>query len=445
MHYDVRDFGARGDGVTDDHLAFQRAMDAMNPISPLVDVRGGAVLLVPAGNYFLSKTLWITHEVQIIGITGHQGKGGYLQFYIDAAGVHQFPGGLPGGVARLLFPRGVTGIRVAYNGSSEQAAGTILRNLALVAEFEEGVDSLEPNPSIIPDPAKPDINFFNEKYLIPKVPNDPSKLGHGISAKLQVVIDNCFVYHFNGNGIHFVAPSAPPEQLNGPRSQYLDLKNPELGDLYLDNSYAVDGKTEYIQGNVIDSRVVDCFIMKNGLNGVYVFGSNSGNLVFDKVHSFGNGRYGFFDSERSAANLYLGCHSQGNLRGGYYHLGSGVEKKVDGTLVYQADASTGAIYIGCYQENAGTRIYAPAIVIGGTLSADGIIESDPNSRVKSCNAIFLIRALRFRTRPPCIVHADQHVLNLLMQSHQPIDSQSYSGDQGRRLRWAGTSSSTGWS
>lgn len=360
----VRDFGAKGDGVTDDWSAFQSALDSMNVSPPLIDMRGGSLLLVPAGNYYLSKTLKITREVQVLGITGHQGKGGYLQFHLNAAGVPQFPSGLPGGVSRLLFPRGVTGIRVAYDGGAEHGAGTMLRNLVLVGEFEEGVDSLDASQPLDP------------KYLIPKVPNDPGKIGHGISAKLQVVIDNCFVYHFNGNGIHFVAPSEPPPEPNG--TQYLDLKNPELGDLYRDNSYVVDGVTKQIQANVIDSRVIDCFVTYNGLNGVYVSGSNSGNLIFDKVHCYGNGRYGFFDSERSAANLYVGCHSQLNLKGGYYHLCSSVEKNADGTLVYQADNTTGAIYIGCYQENEGTRIYAPAIVIGGVLGAEGIIQSDPD-------------------------------------------------------------------
>jgi Pectate lyase superfamily protein len=382
VFYNVRDFGAQGDGRTDDLPAFERALKAMKPIPPLQYVKGGGVLLVPAGNYYLSRTLVLTQEVQLLGISGHQGKGGYLQFYRDAAGVPQFPAGLPGGVSQLLFPRGVTGIRVAYDGSrgQEQGAGSIIRNLVLVGEFEAGVDSLESNQFI-----DPDKKIFNQKYLIPKMPNDPTKIGHGISSKLQVVIDNCFIYHFNGNGIHFVAPAGPPEKPD--RTEWLDFKNPELGNLYLDNAYVVDGLTKQYQGNVIDSRVVDCFVRCNGLNGVYIFGSNSGNLIFDKVHCIQNGRYGFFDSERSAANLYLGCHSQINLKGGYYCLSSGLFKKADGSLEYLPKTDTGSIYIGCYQENDGTRIYAPAMVIGGTLGIDGIILSDSDPDAKSLAGI----------------------------------------------------------
>jgi Pectate lyase superfamily protein len=383
MFYNVRDFGAQGDGRTDDLPAFERALKAMKPILPLQYVKGGGVLLVPAGNYYLSRTLVLTQEVQLLGISGHQGKGGYFQFYRDAAGVPQFPAGLPGGVSQLLFPRGVTGIRVAYDGSrgQEQGAGSIIRNLVLVGEFEAGVDSLEAD------------------RLIPKVPNDPTKIGHGISSKLQVVIDNCFIYHFNGNGIHFVAPAGPPEKPDG--TEWLDFKNPELGNLYLDNAYVVDGLTKQYQGNVIDSRVVDCFVRCNGLNGVYIFGSNSGNLIFDKVHCIQNGRYGFFDSERSATNLYLGCHSQINLKGGYYCLSSGLFKKADGSLEYLPKNDTGSIYIGCYQENKGTRIYWPAMVIGGALGAEGSILSDPDPDAKSLAGI---KGLNFE--PPSVMRTN---------------------------------------
>jgi Pectate lyase superfamily protein len=399
--YNVKDdFGAIGDGKTDDLPAFQQALDAMKSTPPLFESRGGAVLLIPAGSYYLSDTLKITHEVQLLGISGHQGNGGYLKFYRDAAGVPQFPGGLPGGVSQLLFPRGVTGIRVAYDGSrgQEQGSGSIIRNLVLVGEFEDGVDSLEANPFIIPDPNKPDEKFFNQKYLIPKVPNDPTKIGHGISSKLQVVIDNCFIYHFNGNGIHFVAPSAPPPEPDG--TEYLDFKNPELGNLYLDNSYVVDGKIQQFQANIIDSRVTDCFIRSNGLNGVYIFGSNTGNLIFDKVHCLGNGCYGFFDSERSAANLYLGCHSQINLKGGYYHISSAFVRNVDGSIVYQPKNDTGSIYMGCYQENDGTKIYAPAMVIGGALGADGVISSEPDDDVQS------VPGLNIGFYPPSILRTN---------------------------------------
>ncbi len=65
----ARDFGATGDGVTDDTAALQRAIDAAQTT--------GALLLIPAGNYLLTDTLRITAHVRIVG-AGYQGDVGRL-------------------------------------------------------------------------------------------------------------------------------------------------------------------------------------------------------------------------------------------------------------------------------------------------------------------------------------------------------------------------------
>ena len=44
----VADFGSKGDGVTDDGPAFQRALDALAEA-------GGGTLFVPAGHYFIGS------------------------------------------------------------------------------------------------------------------------------------------------------------------------------------------------------------------------------------------------------------------------------------------------------------------------------------------------------------------------------------------------------
>jgi polygalacturonase len=75
MIFNVKDFGAIGDGHHDDSDAFQRALDSMVPkVGVLKDAKGGGVLLVPEGNYYLTKTLWISHRVEILGITGAEGE-----------------------------------------------------------------------------------------------------------------------------------------------------------------------------------------------------------------------------------------------------------------------------------------------------------------------------------------------------------------------------------
>jgi Pectate lyase superfamily protein len=351
MFYDVRNFGAVGDGIHDDWIAFDNALQAMRPTSNM-DVAGGGILLVPAGNYFLSKTLRLTHEVQIIGITGRDGKGGYLKFHVDASGRPIFDS-LPGGVSRLMFPVGTTGIQVALGGSTvpgigprEHAAGSILRNLTLVGA---------------------------ELGTLPP----PNVFGHGISIKANTLIDNCFIHGFTGNGIHIVALSGPPAESDG--TQLIDLKCPELGDLYRDNRYEGDGGN-YL-ANAIDTHVSNTVCRSNGLHGVYVIGSNAGNILFDKVHCLNNERYGFFDSERSAANTYVSCHSQLNGQGGFFCLSSMVIKAADGSLTYAGKTDTGSVYIACYQEQADTaptRIYGPAHIIGGVLAAEGINHFTPD-------------------------------------------------------------------
>ena len=109
---------------------------------------------------------------------------------------------------------------------------------------------------------------------------------------------------------------------------------------------------------------------------------------------YGSGRYGVQGESKNQGGVW------GNNSGG----GSGVvgtSDKPNGIGVLGRGAQLGGMFDG-------------GVGVWGT--------RERNSRVKSCNAIFLIRALRFRICPPCIVHADQHLMSLLMQSHQPIET-----------------------
>lgn len=58
--YSVSDFGARGDGVTDDTKAFQQALSAMN-------YYGGGVVFVPEGKYLITAPLDIHENVTLRG------------------------------------------------------------------------------------------------------------------------------------------------------------------------------------------------------------------------------------------------------------------------------------------------------------------------------------------------------------------------------------------
>jgi hypothetical protein len=68
--YNVREFGARGDGATDDTAAFQRALDRAG-------AEGGGVVLAPRGRYLFRGHLSVPAEVTLEGIgrapTSHPG------------------------------------------------------------------------------------------------------------------------------------------------------------------------------------------------------------------------------------------------------------------------------------------------------------------------------------------------------------------------------------
>lgn len=59
--YDVRKFGAVGDGKTDDTAAFQKALDAANKA-------GGGIVYAPRGNYFFAGHLSVPNAVTLAGV-----------------------------------------------------------------------------------------------------------------------------------------------------------------------------------------------------------------------------------------------------------------------------------------------------------------------------------------------------------------------------------------
>src|ERR1035441_8584054 len=59
--YSVRDFGAQGDGKTDDTAAFQKALDAARQA-------GGGVVYAPRGNYFFAGHLNVPSAVTLKGM-----------------------------------------------------------------------------------------------------------------------------------------------------------------------------------------------------------------------------------------------------------------------------------------------------------------------------------------------------------------------------------------
>ena len=79
----IRDFGARGDGITDDLPAINRAFDAV--------AHNGQRLLFPAGTYAVSGTILIPNKTQIFGV----GRGDSSPVNTVIKALPNFPPGAP--------------------------------------------------------------------------------------------------------------------------------------------------------------------------------------------------------------------------------------------------------------------------------------------------------------------------------------------------------------
>jgi hypothetical protein len=172
-------FGAKGDGTSNDGPAFVAAIDYLktNAANDQGIYKGSARLFVPAGHYFMgTTTLEITHTLII------EGEGS----------------GQAGGVAsKLRWAADATGIRVQRANTSSAASvdtamhyggdATIVQNLMLMGAFTT---------------------------LASEGPY------HGVHAKARVLVRDCFIQNWQGNGINIVATAGGGEGLEGNANQF---------------------------------------------------------------------------------------------------------------------------------------------------------------------------------------------------------------------------------
>lgn len=141
----VKDFGAVGDGVTDDLQAFNAAINSLSDSSSSV----GGEIIVPSGQYYLSGTWEIKKRVTIIGTNG---------------------GDQPTTSAcALLFPKDVDGIR--FSSSLDSGTTTDSMNSRLVGIEVRAIEN--------------------------------GTKGCGIKSTATVSIEHCFVRNFAEHGIEF--------------------------------------------------------------------------------------------------------------------------------------------------------------------------------------------------------------------------------------------------
>ena len=111
--FNVKTYGAKGDGVTDDITAFETAINIMS-VLPAIE---GATLYIPPGTYKLSRTWYINRSIDLRGAHGGVFASSILSFAAGAPGIvfEHVGQGIGGGGADFSY---CADIRVIGNGGA---------------------------------------------------------------------------------------------------------------------------------------------------------------------------------------------------------------------------------------------------------------------------------------------------------------------------------------
>jgi photosystem II stability/assembly factor-like uncharacterized protein len=259
--FDVRDFGAVGDGRTDDTASFQRALAAIEALSPVIGADGafsdtrGTVLFIPFGQYFLTSTLHIRRQMTLKGVSGAG----------DFAGSH------------LIFAPDIDGIVIErqhivitdQNNEIVREYGTafgdwtVIRDLAVRSNFGFAF-SQTPNPSVNED----EPISASGRHI-----NHPPLHGHGVVLNGRARLVNCEIAGFHYDGIH------------------------------------IDTVDDFKNAN--NFEIHNCRIIDNGRHGIFPCGENSNAGRIFGADCGGNAGWGIYDRS-FLGNTYVGCHCDGN-------------------------------------------------------------------------------------------------------------------------------------
>jgi hypothetical protein len=175
----VKDFGAVGDGVTDDATAFQNAVSAL-------PAQGGQ-LYIPAGTYLLNSTLNITNKT--VTIIGSGQKVTELQFGSSVVNGIVFDGGAQSSLLYNIFV--LKSLRITTNNTSGGGTAVTVRN--------NGASGSAFTSAII---SEIDIKFENtgaSSYSIGEIVGYWSK-GILLENAGGTVIEKCFIQGQNAAG-----------------------------------------------------------------------------------------------------------------------------------------------------------------------------------------------------------------------------------------------------
>lgn len=244
----VKDFGAVGDGVTDDLAAFNAAIASIvnNAASP--PYSGGNTILVPQGTYYLSGQLSISKQIILRGVTTPDGNA--------------WSGSI------LKFATGTTGIRIYDYRTSPvgtDAGGTTIENLTIRTTRNTAVQEAN---------------------------------CHGVHADTRFTVRNCVVTYFGDCGINIVATSGGSPNGNANNWRIDNVRCAENG---------YDGL--YVDGADTNAGVavrLDC--SSNLRHGI--FDSSFLGNTYVGCHTASNGNVSYKTDNSNARNMFLGCYAE---------------------------------------------------------------------------------------------------------------------------------------
>ena len=117
-YINVKDYGAKGDGSTDDTAAFQAATAAL-------EATGGGMLFIPRGTYVISSTLQSTKPIRYMGEGWGYGSGGFAAMAATVITRIRWTGGHTTvfNFKNLFFGFGISEMEIDCGGTAYAAVG----------------------------------------------------------------------------------------------------------------------------------------------------------------------------------------------------------------------------------------------------------------------------------------------------------------------------------
>lgn len=317
----VRDYGAVGDGETDDSDAFEAAIEATG-------TRGGSVFIPKStGAYRLTRQIVANKYVQFYG-DGWTDNPGIVQ------GVtYPHPTGYAGSV--LWFDTDVAGF-LFLDLTDEIDTNTVVADYAAHYDFQTS------RRSILRDMAL--LGTASDAETIGK---------HGVEIRSVVHVENVLVRGFAGKGV-YVRASADTTS------------------------------TDSAYGNSSMTSLKRVYCYGNNEQGFHLLGRDVNVCHLDLCNAQRNLGVGFLD-DGLLGNHYTACHANSNnfVMASSPGAGDPTSDAYEGSFVTTSEVAAHT-FIGCYTESGiGSRavIKGPAVIFGGNLASDTALSADTDALV----------------------------------------------------------------